>query len=407
MPRSVPLYRRPWVWISLAALAGGALFFALRARGPSVPVAVVIQHDLEQHLVASGRVMPPARISVAALSTGLVTWVGPHEGDKVKAQELLVQLDEAEARSQVAQAEAAVAQARARAEQVGSVASVVASLALEQLRATYENAERSFERTRKLVETGALSQQQLDDASRALGVARAQRDSAQAQQIAASAKGVDGRAAAAALALALAQLTTAKLRLEQTRILALQDAIVLTRDVEVGSVVSPARVLMTLATIGDTRLVLQPDERDLWYVKLGLRARASADAFPEDRFDAEVSYIAPSIEVQRGTVEVRLRVPQPPAYLRPDMTVSVDLLVAKRERTLVAPAEAVHGLATLRPWALAVVQGRAQRRDLKLGIRGDDSVEVLAGLSPGELVVLPDGQAIRPGQRVRSLRKEP
>src|SRR4051812_11297021 len=60
--------------------------------------------------------MLPARISVAALSTGLINWVGPHEGVKVKAQELLVLLDDSEARSQVAQSEAAVAQARARAE---------------------------------------------------------------------------------------------------------------------------------------------------------------------------------------------------------------------------------------------------------------------------------------------------
>jgi HlyD family secretion protein len=344
---------------------------------------------------------------VAALTTGLVTWVGPHEGDRVKAQELLVQLDEAESRLQVAQAEAAVAQARVRAEQIGSVSAVVASLSLQQVRASYDNAERQFERARKLVEVGALPQQQLDDASRALQVARAQRDSAQAQLMGASPRGVDARGAAAALSLALAQLAQAQLRLEQTRIVALQDAVVLSRDVEAGSVVAPARVLMTLSALGDTRLSLQPDERDLWYVKLGLPARASADAFPEDRFDAEVAYIAPSVEAQRGTVEVRLRVAKPPAYLRPDMTVSIDLLVAQRANALVLPSEAVRGLATLRPWVLAVVRGRTVRRDLKLGIRGDGAVEVLSGLAEGELAVLPDGQAIQAGQRVRTFQREP
>ena len=139
--------------------------------------------------------------------------------------------------------------------------------------------------------------------------------------------------------------------------------------------------------------------------RLGLKARASADAFPQESFEAEVTYVAPSIELQRGTVEVRLRVASPPSYLRPDMTASVDLSVASKRSALVVPFEAVRGLATPRPWALAVVGTRTERRELTLGIRGEGSVEVLAGLVEGDAVVLPDGQRLEPGQRVRAFPK--
>ncbi|MCC7541346.1 MAG: efflux RND transporter periplasmic adaptor subunit [Deltaproteobacteria bacterium] len=401
MARRAPVWRRPSVWIMAMLLAGTVVFVTIRALGPRVPVAIARRHDLEKHVVVSGRVMPPSRIEVASTATGLVTAVGAREGDLVREGVLLVQLDEAEARARIALAEAAVAQARARAERVGRIESAVAGAALDQARTTHDSAEQQLARVEALVATGAAAQQQLDDARRALAIARAQRDLAQAQRIAASARGVDAREAWAGVSQTLAQLTLARIELGRTRVLAPRDSVVLVRDVEPGMVVAPARALMTLAATGDTRLTAQLDERDLPLVRVGMSARASADAFPSRVFDATIDYVAPSVDVQRGSVEVRLRVPSPPSELRPDMTVSIDLEVARERRALVVPSEAVHGLATERPWVLAVVDGRTSRRDVRLGIVGDGSVQVLAGLREGDSVVLPDGQAIRAGQTVR------
>ncbi len=350
--------------------------------------------------------MPPARIDAAAVIGGLVIEVAASEGDHVKAGELLVQLDDAEASAQLAAAEAKVSEARARAQQVGGVESVIASRALEQAQANHEEAVRQFERTRALVETGALAHDERDAAKRALEVARAQLGSAQAEQRAANRGGVNARAANASLSQAIAQQALAKLRVSQTRIVALSDAVVLTREVEPGNVVSASQTLMTLSAAGATRLVIQPDERDLALIRPGLVAKASADAFPDEVFDAEVTYIAPSIDRERGTVDVRLRVPSPPAYLRPDMSVSVDLTVARAQDAVVVPSEAVRGLATPRPWVLVVTNARSERRELKLGIRGEGSAQVRNGVRPGELVVVPDGQLLKPGQRVRPFEGE-
>ena len=407
MSARTPWLRRPSLWGLLLLVTGAGAFFAVRARGPSVPVVRVARHDLEQHLVASGRVMAPAKIDVAAVTTGLVTGVFASEGDHVTAGELLVQLDDTEAKAEVARSEAHVAEARAHAQQVGGVAAVVASRALEQAQAMYDNAAQQFQRTLTLVETGALPADQRDAVKRTLDVARSQLGSAQAEQRAASQGGVNAQAASAALSQAVAQLALAKLRLLQTRIVAPQDAVVLARDVEPGSVVAASRGLLTLAATGAVRLLVQPDERDLALIGLGLRARASADAFPEETFDAEVTYIAPSVDRERGTIDVRLRVPKPPAYLRSDMSVSVDLTVATRTNAVVVATDAVRGLATARPWAFVIANSHAQRRELKLGIRGIGSVELLSGLQPGELLVLPDGQRLSAGQRVRPFPQEP
>ena len=111
-------------------LAASTIVVAVRARGPKVKVAVAARKDLEQRVVASGRVRVPTRVQVAAQVPGLVVAVGAIEGQRVKAGDLLVQIDDAEARAAVSQAKAAVDQANARVEQLRRVGAIVATEAL-------------------------------------------------------------------------------------------------------------------------------------------------------------------------------------------------------------------------------------------------------------------------------------
>jgi HlyD family secretion protein len=369
-----------------------------------VKVAVAARKSLEQRIVASGRVRVPTRVQVAAQVAGLVVAVGAIEGQHVKAGDLLVQIDDAEALAAMSEAKAAVAQANARVEQLRRVGAIVATEALRQAETNLQRADLELSRVRDLVASGALAQAELDDAQRAADLARAQKSAAEAQYVASTPMGADSRIALTALLQAQAQQAGAEVRLAQTRIVAHQDGVVLTRSVEPGDVVQPARTLMVFAADGSAELVFQPDERNLASIALGQKARASADAYPEQVFEAEVSYVAPSIDPQRGSVEVRLAVPRAPAFLLPDMTVSIDLAVARRERALVVPREAVRDLSTPAPWLLAVERDRLVRKDVKLGIRGEGAVEITQGLDEGAVVALPDGRAFEPGQHVRAER---
>jgi HlyD family secretion protein len=165
---------------------------------------------------------------------------------------------------------------------------------------------------------------------------------------------------------------------------------------------------MVLAMDGDPELLFDADERNIPFVQLGQRASASADAYPQQVFDATVSFIAPSIDPQRGTIEVRLVVAKPlPAFLKPDMTVSIDLTVATKAQALILPAQAVRGAATRAPWVMTVESGRARRRPVTLGIRGEGTIEIASGLNEGAEVVLPEARPLAEGARVRATRVEP
>ena len=97
---------------------------------------------------------------------------------------------------------------------------------------------------------------------------------------------------------------------------------------------------------------------------------------------------------------MRLAVPAPPAYLRPDMTVSVEIVVAERASTTILPADAVRGLAEGKPWILVVQGAHAERRDVAVGMSGDTRVEVVRGVEAGERVI-PASARVAPGERVR------
>jgi HlyD family secretion protein len=167
--------------------------------------------------------------------------------------------------------------------------------------------------------------------------------------------------------------------------------------------VQPGKELMLLAPGGETQVVVEIDEKNLAQLALGQQALGSADAYPQQRFGAELFYINPGIDALRGSVEVKLRVPSPPAYLRQDMTVSIDIEVGRRTNVLTIPSTAVYDAALAQPTVLAVEGSRAVRRPVRLGLKGDGRTEVEGGLAEGERVVAaPVAESVGPGQRVRA-----
>jgi HlyD family secretion protein len=119
-----------------------------------------------------------------------------------------------------------------------------------------------------------------------------------------------------------------------------------------------------------------------------------------------LSFISPGVDAQRGTVEVKLAVPQPPDYLKEDMTVSVDIEIERRKAVLTLPADAVHDATGPAPWVLAVENGRTVRRPVKLGLRGERAVEVTEGLVEDALVVPVANARIAAGRAVRASARE-
>lgn len=369
-----------WAGVALLALIVLAVV-AWRARSVEATATTVVRSDIVRTLVLTGRVRPPARPQLGASISGAVREVLAREGDHVRRGQLLIRIDDAQALATVAQARAVLAQVEARTRSTA-----------DQAELAYQQATSDLARARTLHAQGAISARELEVAERTAADARSQLDAARAR----SATG--GSTQLAEVAGARAALAVAQSQLALTRITAPAAATVVARRVEPGDVVVPGQVLMELALDGRTELVAFAREENLADLKRGRTALASADAFPSSSFAAQVDWIAPAVDPAQGTVEVRFVVPEPPAYLLADMTVSINVDVGRRDSALMIPRELVREATSAKPWVAVAVDGRAERREVRIGLLGDGEVEVVDGLVEGDRVLRAD---IPPGKRVR------
>lgn len=354
---------------------------------------------LVRSLQFSARVATLSRVDVGSTLTGRVLQVAVAAGAMVKSGDLLVRLESDELRATLAQARAGETQAAARLAGLRSTGRSVAQAGVAQAASMLVAAQADLQRTQELMAQGFISQARMDEARRALAVAQAQMDGAAAQRAAVAEPGTDVAQAQAQLALATSAKAAAAARLDQAVLSAPADARVLARAVEPGQIVQPGRALFTLALAGPLQLVAQVDERYLEQLQVGQVASVLADAYPTQRFTARVLSIAPLVDAQRGAIEVRFSVAQPPAFLREDMTLSVEVETARLEQALVVPAAALRADASAGQSVWIVRDGRVQARAVRLGLRTLADAEIVDGLSAGDVVLL--GPAPQPGKRVR------
>jgi HlyD family secretion protein len=394
--------RRILPFVIAALVLAVVLFLVLRPKPVAVDILTLAAADMQTSVVASGRVLPPAKVEIGATITARVDKVQVREGARIVADQVLVELERGEWAAAAAQARAAVARAKARVSSVQTLALPTAQAGLKQAEANLVQAERDDKRNRDLLAKGFISQARVDESERQLDVARSQLTSAKAQAGAQGASGAEAQQAQSQQAEAVAALDATEAKLAQTRIRAPAAGVVLERLVEPGDIAQPGRRMMSLALDGPVRLIVQVDEKNLPLIRQGAIAMAAADAFPAERFEAVVNYISPGIDATRGSVELRLDVAKPPALLKSDMTISMDLQGPLLKQALMLPADAVRQLQTEAPWVLVEREGVAVKVAVKVGLQTQGRVAITEGLKAGDRVIL--NREVEAGSRVRDRR---
>ena len=391
------------LWLLLAtAVVLAALAVAWWTQRPARVDAMQARFaPMVQTLQFSARVAALSRVDIGSTVTARVAQVLVQEGSVVRKDQELVRLESAELLAAFGQAQAVQQQAAARLAGLRSTGRVGVGALQTQAQAAVDAATAEYARTEQLVAQGFLSPARLDEARRVRDSALAQLAAARASSQAVADTGTELLQAQAQLRSAAATSEAARARLAQTSLLAPAQGQVLLRQVEPGQIVQPGRSLLALALVGPTQIVAQVDERFLRQLAVGQQATAVADAFAGQRFGLRLLSIAPLVDAQRGAVEVKFALQQAaPAFLRQDMSLSLEVETARRERALAVPVAALDSGLDSAVASLRVVQdGRLVAHTVRLGLRTLDAVEVVEGLAEGDVVVL--DKAIPIGRRVR------
>lgn len=374
--------------ITLAALVLALAYGALRWwQGPQVQGYVISEMPLVQTVVGTGRVVTQSRAQVGSEITAVALESPVREGDRVTPGDTLLVLRADDIAAELRQAETAL-------EELASNTRPQAEVALRRLESQLAQARRETARRRDLAERSVISTEALEQAEQAEVLARSEFETARLTARALAPGNVEEVRLRERLASLEAQLAKTVVRSEVA-------GTVLTRSVEPGDLVQPGRVLFTIAIDGQTEIRVPFDERNLSRLAIQQGAMAVTDAYPNRPFPARITFIAPSIDPERGTVEVRLAVDPVPDFLRQDMTVSVNVETGRREQALVVPNDALDRGQSDRAEVLVLHEGKVQRQEVMLGMRGLAMTEVVSGLSPGDAVLADATAPLADGTRVR------
>lgn len=394
----------PRVVLAVIAIALLAPLLISRVLGPSVAALEVHSGRLLQNVVTTGRIVTRHRIQVGSELVGTVLAVHVDEGETVLAGEPLIELDEATQRAALKRAEAGLEQAQIRLARLTEFDRPDAQAALVEARAALAQAEREVARRADLRTRNLLSAEELDRSELELARARAALSRAELRAGSLGPQGDELRLARAVMQDAQAAMEQARAELARTVITSPVDGLVLRRTVEPGDTVQPGVILLVISPGGRLEIEAPVDEVSLRGLAIGQAALVEADAYPDQVFEAELSFISPQVDPERGNLELRLRVTNPPEFLRQDMTVSVDIRIGERERVLAVPNEALRDQAGDRARVWLLDGSRVQDRQVTLGLRGLTATEVVSGLSEGDRV-LTRGAEVEDGQRVRPRRR--
>ena len=372
--------------LGLFVLAVGGVL-ALRGQKPVVEVAAARPAgDLRADalLNASGYVTPRRRATVAAKITGRVTSVLFDEGVRVREGQVLATLDDSDAK---------------RALDAAKADRDAAQATITDYEVQLKNAEITLHRAQALQAAGVQTQEALDNARTATDSLKA-KIALSKQQVAA----------------AEARIQEAQQNVDNTVIRAPFAGIVVSKDAQVGEMVSPISAgggftrtgIATIVDMNSNEIEVDVNEAYIARVVPGQKVVATLDAYPEWQIPCKVRTVIPTADRQKATVKVRISFDKLDPKILPDMGVKVAFLgnepVAQKGKGSAAKA-LIPQSAVRQDGGNSIVflvrDGKLERRAVNLGAQHGSDVEVMAGVSPGDSLVVRGPEALRDGQSVQ------
>ncbi len=211
--------------------------------------------------------------------------------------------------------------------------------------------------------------------------------------------------AVAAYQSAQANFALAQARLEKATITAPLSGVIGMRSVSVGAYISPGDRIVELADIDPIKVDFRVPELVLSSLKSGQNIKVTVDARPGETFDGEVYVIDPIVDAGGRAVKLRARIPNPDGRLLPGLFARVQIVIERRENSVLVPESAVFAEGQ-KHYVYRVVEGRAVQTEIELGQRRPGQVEIRSGLDADSVVVTAGHQQIKNGSRVEIVKRD-
>ncbi len=380
--------RRSWpiiVFIMLA-IAAGLIYRSMNAAVSVEPVTVSMAYPSQSFtlLNATGYVVAQRKAAVASKATGRLEWLGVREGSRVKAGEVLARLESGDVTATMQQAAANIELAKAN---------------FEQGQAEFNEAERNLNRSRDLLAKNFVSQAAHDSAVSRFEKAKS---------------AISGYRASIAVAQANHRATA--VGVEQTLIRAPFEGVVLTKNANVGDVITPfssalgsQAAVVTMADMTTLEVEADVSESNLEKIKLDQPCEIQLDALPGERFRGRLLRMVPTVDRAKATVMAKIRFNELDPRILPEMSAKVSFLsqempeAERKARTVLQPSAIVERDGKN---VVFLIKGdKVAQVTVETGAKIGEMIEVRAGVAVGDRVVMRPSEKLHEGARITSSAK--
>ena len=359
--------KRYFLFAVILIVAVIALWQTLNAPLPQYQTLIVRPGDLQQSVLATGKLDALRKVDVGAQVSGQLKTLSVAIGDKVKKDQLLGVIDPEQAQNQIKEVEATLMELRAQ---------------RLQAEAEWKLARVTLSRQQQLAKTQAVSQQDLDTAATEMAVKQAQIGAIDAQ-----------------IKRNQASLDTAKTNLDYTRIVAPMAGEVTQITTLQGQTVIAAQQAPNILTLADMSTMLvkaQVSEADVIHLQPGQKAWFTVLGDPQTRYEGTLKDVLPTPEKVNDAIfyYARFEVPNPKGILRLDMTAQVHIQLTDVKNVLTIPLSALGDPIGNNRYNVRLLRnGETREREVVIGARNDTDVEIVKGLEEGDEVITGEGNA--------------
>jgi HlyD family secretion protein len=377
--------RSLWLLLIIMVVAGGGILYSKGLLAPALTVKVaglqtIYPSQTFTVLNASGYVVAQRKAAVASKITGRLISLSVEEGSRVNKGEVIARLENEDSQAALNRAQANVNLARST---------------LDQAKAELEDAQLSHHRNQQLAAKGFVAQSTLDSSEARYKRAKA---TVAAQE--------------AAIRAGEAALEEARVLVEYSNIRAPFDGVVLTKNADIGDIVTPLgaaanakAAVVTMADMSSLQVEVDVSESNISQVRVGQPCEIRLDAFPDLRFQGVVHMIVPTADRTKASVLVKVAFKAMDPRILPEMSAKVaflsrEILPGEEEPLKAIPASSV--LSRGGGSVVFVLDGnRVLEKAVRTGRHLDTMVEVLQGLEAGDRVVVNPGSGLQNGARVK------
>lgn len=336
-------------------------------RVKKVKTAIAVNQELETKIELSGVLVPEKTVDLSSKISGQVVRLGFEVGSPVKAGDVLMQLDTESLRAQLLQAQAGLQSAEASVQSVQNQASLA--------KINLDAAQKAYDRTKTLFDSGAVSQSQMDDTTDKLNIAKNQFENASGPAL---------NQANAAVSTAAANIKNLQVQINYATVKSPSNGIVASQNVDVGEVVSAGVPVISIVDTQILKMRSTVTQDELPLFSIGKEVDLTVDSYPDVKFKGAITSLGP-VAVSTGEVfPVEISVKNN-GNLKAGL--SAHASVAARAKGVVVPVSAIVQDSG-KSYVFVIKDNRAERRIVKTGLKNDQEIQILNGLDKGERVAV-------------------